>query len=111
MTATMTPLHTLSCLPTTFEMMNTRKPCLPNSVKVVGVFPSKLVGLLNFIFLQVSLDANHRSLTRCEAWKMYLMRLEEESNYFNEQDDEESNSEDLCYCSSCTVSVVALIKS
>ena len=111
MTATMTPLHTLSCLPTTLEMMSSRKPCLSNSKKVVSGFPPKLVSLLNFIFLQVCLDSNHRSLTRCEAWKMYLTRLEEESNYFNELDDEESNSEDLCYCSSCTVSVVALIKS
>ena len=44
-------------------------------------------------------------LSREEAWQLYLAKLDDEANYFTVSDKYESESEQLCTCQTCIVSI------
>ena len=47
------------------------------------------------------------SLSREEAWALYMAKLEEEANYFSVGDSVESDT-DICTCHTCIVSIMRL---
>ena len=47
------------------------------------------------------------SLSREEAWALYLAKLEEEANYFSVGDSVESDT-DICTCHTCIVSILRI---
>ena len=44
------------------------------------------------------------SLSREEAWQLYLAKLDDEANYFTVGDNYEQDKEEICTCQTCIVS-------